>query len=178
MYIGDFNRVKGYRSLAAAVAEERHMIQKSNVREAFSVHREHSMETVAVLNDITYINNSVSTTINSTWYAFEETKGPTIWMAGGASVPNDYSIILKHVKKRVRAIICIGIDNTRIQEYFYGRVDFIISAPIMEDAVNYARLIANSGDLVLFSPGSPSFDCYHDYCHRGDQFRRQVIRPL
>jgi UDP-N-acetylmuramoylalanine--D-glutamate ligase len=101
------------------------------------------METVAVLNDITYINNSVSTTINSTWYAFEETKGPTIWMAGGASAPNDYSIVLKHVKKRVRAIICIGIDNTRIQEYFYGRVDFIISAPIMEDAVNYARLIAN-----------------------------------
>jgi UDP-N-acetylmuramoylalanine-D-glutamate ligase len=101
MYIGDFNRVKGYRSLAAAVAEERCLIQKSNVREAFSVHREHSMETVAVLNDITYINNSVSTTINSTWYAFEETKGPTIWMAGGASAPNDYSILLKPILKNL-----------------------------------------------------------------------------
>lgn len=130
----------------------------------------HNMQLVGFVNQVRYINHSASTNVNSAWFAFEQITSPIVWIAGGVDVVNDYTPLISHIKKRVSRIICIGINNYRIHQTFGNIADFIINQECMKDAVRFARLISNPGEVVLLAPACPSFDLYEDYRKRGDAF--------
>jgi len=138
---------------------------------------EHRLEFVLKINGVQYINDSKATNVNATYYALESMDTPTIWIVGGVDKGNDYTELLPLVREKVKAIICLGLDNSKIIETFGNVVDFICETAGAEEAVKVAYKVSEKGDAVLLSPACASFDLFENYEDRGRQFK-DAIRLL
>lgn len=165
-----------YNSMAAALTGKIMKVSNSVIREALSSFTgvEHRLEKVLSIKDVLYINDSKATNVNSTWYALESMKTPVVLILGGTDKGNDYSAIYELVKKKVRAIVCLGVDNRKIHECFEDKVESITDTLSAEDAVRAAAKLACPGDTVLLSPCCASFDLFKNYEDRGEQFKEAV----
>ena len=168
-----------YNSLAAGLAARHEEIRDEVLREAFMTFKSipHRLESVLNIQGVEYINDSKATNVNSAWYALESMEKDVIWIAGGVDKGNDYESLMPLVKKRVKALVCLGDDNLKLQSTFSGVIDVIISTNNMKDAVQSASQLADKGDAVLLSPCCASFDLFQNYEDRGDQFK-ECVRNL
>jgi UDP-N-acetylmuramoylalanine--D-glutamate ligase len=132
------------------------------------------MEKVLSVGGVMYINDSKATNVNSTWYALESIKTPIVLILGGTDKGNDYCPIADLVKEKVKAIVCLGVDNKKIHGFFGDKVAEIYDTLSAEEAVKLAASIAKSGDTVLLSPSCASFDLFDNYEDRGRQFKAAV----
>jgi UDP-N-acetylmuramoylalanine--D-glutamate ligase len=179
MSIYDFalkGKHNAYNTMAASIAATTLGIRKEKIREAVSnFHNlEHRMEFVATVRGVDFINDSKATNVNSTWYALESMQKKTVLVLGGIDKGNDYSLIAELVKEKVKAIICMGTDNTKIKDFFKGLVPVIIEADSAKKAVTESFKLAEKGDVVLLSPACASFDLFKNYEDRGRQFKDSV----
>lgn len=165
-----------YNSMAAAIMGDVLNIKSESIRNSLMNFEniEHRLEPVATVGGVKYINDSKATNVNSAWYALECAKEPVIWIAGGVDKGNDYEQLKDLVRKKVKMIICLGVNNTKIHQAFAGDVDMIMNTTSAEDAVNAAYKMANKGDTVLLSPACASFDLFDSYEDRGWQFKKAV----
>jgi UDP-N-acetylmuramoylalanine--D-glutamate ligase len=165
-----------YNSMAAGIAGRIFDIRKEVVRESFSDFEniEHRLEVVSSVHGIEFINDSKATNVNSTWYALESMDKPTIWIAGGVDKGNDYSELMDLVKKNVKAIVCMGLDNKKIIDAFSEVVPVIVETQSAEEAVQAAYRLGKMGDAVLLSPACASFDLFENYEDRGRKFKAAV----
>jgi UDP-N-acetylmuramoylalanine--D-glutamate ligase len=165
-----------YNTMAASVAGATMDIRKEKIREAVETFQnlEHRMEAVATVRGVDFINDSKATNVNSTWYALESMQKPTILILGGIDKGNDYSLLYELAKDKIKAIVCMGVDNTKIHHAFDSRVPTIVDTASAEGAVNAAFQIAGVGDAVLLSPACASFDLFKNYEDRGEQFKEAV----
>ncbi len=163
-------------SLASGIAARVLEIRNETVRESLTdfVNVEHRMEFVAKVHGIEFINDSKATNINSTWYALESMSKPTVWIVGGVDKGNDYSELAELVKDKVKAIICLGKDNSKIKHAFEGVVETIIETTSAMEAVAYGYRLAMKEETVLLSPACASFDLFENYEDRGKQFKKAV----
>ncbi len=179
MSVDDF-KIKGkhnqYNTMAAGIAAATLGIRKEKIREAVTTFEslEHRMEYVATIKGVEYINDSKATNINSTWFALESMEKPTILILGGVDKGNDYEVLKELVKEKVKAIVCLGLDNRKIHEAFGDEVALMVNTTSAEDAVKAAYHFAEKGDVVLLSPACASFDLFKNYEDRGDQFKKAV----
>lgn len=121
-----------------------------------------------------YINDSKATNVNSVFYALDSIKSPVVWIAGGQDKGNDYKELMPLVREKVKAIVCLGVDNEKLKDAFGNVVDLMVETFAMEEAVKVAYKIAERGDTVLLSPACASFDLFKNYEDRGDQFKNAV----
>lgn len=165
-----------YNSLASGIAGSVIDIRKDTIRESLSDFQgvDHRLEKVVKVRGIQFINDSKATNINSTWYALESMEEPTVWIVGGVDKGNDYSVLFNLVKKRVKAIVCLGIDNEKIHKAFDDKVATILDADSMEKAVKLSYELADKDEVVLLSPACASFDLFKSYEDRGNQFKEEV----
>ena len=163
-------------ALAAGVAARVLEIRKEVVRESLQNFNnlEHRLEMVAKINGIEFINDSKATNINSTWYALESMDKPTVWIVGGDDKGNDYCDLKDLVKEKVKAIICLGVNNEKIIESFSEDYPEIIEVDSAHRAVMQAYKIASKNETVLLSPACASFDLFESYEDRGNQFKKAV----
>lgn len=179
MSIYDF-AVKGrhnqYNAMAAGIAATTLGIRKEKIREAMQTFESlaHRMEQVSIVKGIEYINDSKATNINSTWFALESMVKPTVLILGGVDKGNDYSLIEELITEKVKAIICLGIDNEKIHAAFKDKVAVMVDVNSAEAAVQAAYNVAQKGDVVLLSPACASFDLFKNYEDRGNQFKQAV----
>ncbi len=164
-----------YNTMAASVAGATMDIRKNKIREAVQTFEnlEHRMETVATVRGVEFINDSKATNVNSTWFALESMTKPTVLILGGIDKGNDYQLILDLVKEKVKAIVCMGVDNQKIHEAFDGVVRMVDTGSA-EDAVVTSFQLSVPGDVVLLSPACASFDLFKNYEDRGIQFKQAV----
>ncbi len=164
-----------YNTMAACVAGATMDIRKNKIREAVQTFEglEHRMELVATVRGIEFINDSKATNINSTWYALESMMKPTILILGGIDKGNDYSLIKELIKEKVKAIVCMGLDNKKIHDAFDDSITIMDTASA-EQAVLAAYKLGTIGDVVLLSPACASFDLFKNYEDRGKQFKEAV----
>jgi UDP-N-acetylmuramoylalanine--D-glutamate ligase len=139
------------------------------------VNEAHRMEWVAEKNSVRYINDSKATNVDAVYYALGAIKTPVVWIAGGQDKGNEYGPLMDLVKHKVKALICLGIDNRKLYEAFSTRVYYISETTSMREAVRRAASLASPGDTVLLSPACASFDLFTDYRDRGDQFKHSVL---
>ena len=165
-----------YNSMAAGLSASALHIDAATIAEALSDFRavEHRLEYVCDRKGVRYVNDSKATNVNSTWYALESMTTPTVLILGGKDKGNDYSEILPLVEEKVRAIVCMGVDNSKLLSYFEGKVAEIRSTASIDDAVKACAEIARPGDTVLLSPCCASFDLFHSYEERGRLFKEKV----
>lgn len=165
-----------YNSMASGLASKLLGIRKEAIRESLAGFEsiEHRLEPVLSVYGIQFINDSKATNVNSTWYALENMQTPTIWIAGGVDKGNDYSQLFSLVENKVKAIICLGTDNSKLHAEFDGRVEMVIDAADMDEAVRMAYRMGEKGDSVLLSPACASFDLFENYEDRGRQFKAAV----
>lgn len=163
-------------SLAAAITGKVVNIRKEVIRESLADFKgvEHRLEPVITVYGINFINDSKATNVNSTWYALECMQSRVVWIAGGIDKGNDYSELFEVVRKKVKAIVCLGKDNRKIVEAFKDKVPTIVETSSMEEAVRSAYYLASKGDTVLLSPACASFDLFNNYEDRGRQFKAAV----
>lgn len=168
-----------YNSMAAGISARIAGLRKEKIRESFATFEglEHRLEFVASVRGVDFINDSKATNVNSVWYALESVKQPTVLILGGQDKGNDYGEILDLVKEKVKAIVCMGIDNKPIHDAFDGVVTEIIDTQSAHDAVNAAFSLSEKGDVVLLSPACASFDLFKNYEDRGRQFK-EAVRSL
>jgi len=168
-----------YNSMAAGISARIAGIRKEKIRESFASFEglEHRLEFVATVRGVDYINDSKATNVNSVWFALESMKQPTILILGGQDKGNDYNEIMDLVKEKVKAIVCMGIDNKPIHDAFDGVVENIADTQSAKDAVKAAYALADKGDAVLLSPACASFDLFKNYEDRGRQFK-EAVREL
>ncbi|GAB3009195.1 UDP-N-acetylmuramoyl-L-alanine--D-glutamate ligase [Niabella terrae] len=166
-----------YNTMAGCLTGATMKIRKEKIREAVQTFQnlEHRMEFVATIRGVDFINDSKATNINSTWYALESMEKPTVLILGGVDKGNDYGLLADLVKEKVKAIVCLGVDNKKIHEAFEGLVPAIIDTGSAAEAVHAAFNHAAIGDAVLLSPGCASFDLFKNYEDRGVQFKHAVI---
>lgn len=171
-----FGKHNIYNSMAAAIAARLMDIRKDTVRESLADFQniEHRLEMVAKIHEVEFINDSKATNINSTWYALESMTTPVVWIVGGVDKGNDYSVLNDMVKKKVRAIVCLGKDNRKIISAFSLLVPSITEVSSASEAVKKAYQLSNPGDTVLLSPACASFDRFENYEDRGNQFKKAV----
>jgi len=180
MNVYDFVTLKGkhnqYNTMAAGIAASVLDIRKEKIREAVQTFKslEHRMEFVATIRGVDFINDSKGTNLNSVWYALESMMKPTILILGGIDKGNDYTLIEDLVKEKVKAIVCLGIDNRKIHTAFEKTVPVMVDTKSMKDAVQEAFSLSDKGDVVLLSPGCSSFDLFRNFMDRGTQFKEQV----
>ena len=162
-----------YNSMAAGVAGRILELRKEIIRESLSDFQniEHRLEFVTTVCGVKYINDSKATNINSTWYALESMDAPTVWIVGGVDKGNDYDMLKNLVTEKVKAIVCLGVDNSKIHAAFDGLIETVIDAQSMREAVGYAYKLSQKGDSVLLSPACASFDLFENYEERGRQFK-------
>jgi UDP-N-acetylmuramoylalanine--D-glutamate ligase len=166
-------------SLASGIASRLLEIRKDVVRESLEdfVNVEHRLEFVAKVNGIEFINDSKATNVNSTWFALESMDKPTVWIVGGVDKGNDYSELMDLVRDKVKAIICLGVDNKKLMESFSGVIPTIVEARSAMEAVAYGYRLAKKDESVLLSPACASFDLFENYEDRGNQFK-DAVRAL
>ena len=165
-----------YNSMAAAIAGKVLNIRKDIIRESLADFQgvEHRLEPVITVCGINFINDSKATNVNSTWYALECMETDVVWIAGGTDKGNDYSELFQLVKKKVKAVVCLGKDNKKIIEAFRDKVHTVVETSSMEEAVRTSYYLAAKGDTVLLSPACASFDLFNNYEDRGRQFKNAV----
>jgi len=165
--------------MAAGLASKLLSIRKEVIRESLAGFEsiEHRLEPVLQIYGIEFINDSKATNVNSTWYALESMQKPIIWIVGGVDKGNDYSQLFNLVQQKVRAVVCLGEDNTKLHQEFEDKVDFMIDAASMDEAVRIAYKLGQKGDAVLLSPACASFDLFENYEDRGRQFK-DAVRKL
>ncbi|MBK9732361.1 MAG: UDP-N-acetylmuramoyl-L-alanine--D-glutamate ligase [Chitinophagaceae bacterium] len=165
-----------YNSMAAGIVGSMLDIRKETTREALSDFSalEHRLEWVADVHGIEFINDSKATSVNAVWYAMESIHKPIVWIAGGVDKGNDYSLLIDLVRSKVKAIVCMGLDNRKIHEAFSRSVDMIVNTESMADAVKTAYRLSTNGDCVLLSPACASFDLFQNFEDRGLQFKEKV----
>jgi len=168
-----------YNSMAASIASKLVDIRSESIRQSLSAFENvpHRLEFVARIHGIDFINDSKATNVNSAWYALETADAPLIWIAGGVDKGNDYTKLEELVSQKVKAIICLGVDNAKIIETFGSRVEAIYETQSAEQAVLTAYTIGKKGDTVLLSPACASFDLFESYEERGNKFK-QAVRNL
>ena len=179
MSIYDFalkGKHNAYNTMAASIAASTLGIRKEKIREAVSNFHslEHRMEFVATVKGVDFINDSKATNVNSTWYALESMQKPTILILGGVDKGNDYALVADLIKDKVKAIVCMGTDNSKLIEFFKDKVEQIIEVDSAKKAVNASFKLAEKGDVVLLSPACASFDLFKNYEDRGQQFKESV----
>ena len=163
-------------AMAASTVAHLLKIRKQTIRESLENFQavEHRLENVLKINKVQYINDSKATNVNATYYALESMDAPTVWIVGGVDKGNNYQELFSFVNEKVKAIICLGVDNDKLIETFGGMVDVIVETQFMSEAVKIAYKIANAGDNVLLSPCCASFDLFENYEDRGRQFKNSV----
>ena len=163
-------------AMAASTVAHLLKIRKQTIRESLENFQgvEHRLEQVLKINKVQYINDSKATNVNATYYALESMGTPTIWIVGGVDKGNDYRELFKFVNEKVKAIICLGVDNQKLMETFGDMVDVIVETQHITEAVKIAYKVAESGDSVLLSPACASFDLFENYEDRGRQFKDAV----
>lgn len=163
-------------AMAAATVAQLLRIRKETIRESLESFQgvEHRLEKVLKINNVQYINDSKATNVNATYYALESMEAETVWIVGGVDKGNEYSELTQLVNEKVKAIICLGIDNSRIIAAFGNCVDTIVESQSMDEAVRMAYRLAERGDAVLLSPACASFDLFKNYEDRGRQFKDAV----
>jgi len=168
-----------YNSLAAGIASRILDIRKDTIKECLMDFQgvEHRLEYVTNVHGIEFINDSKATNVNSTWYALESMSKNVIWIVGGKDKGNDYGALQEIVGKKVKAIVCMGLDNRKIHKAFSGSVKVIDDAITASDAVRAAYRLAKPGDVVLLSPACASFDLFENYEERGRKFK-EAVREL
>lgn len=165
-----------YNSMAASIAANLVGIRKESIRQSLSDFENvpHRLEFVARIHGIDFINDSKATNVNSSWYALETVDTPIIWIAGGIDKGNDYSKLLSLVTKKVKAIICLGTENSKLISFFADKVGSIYETQSIEEAVLTAYTIGKKDDTVLLSPACASFDLFTNYEERGNRFKESV----
>lgn len=163
-------------AMAASTVAHLLKIRKNTIRECLQNFQgaEHRLETVLKINKVHYINDSKATNVNATYFALESMNSPTVWIVGGEDKGNDYRELFPFVNEKVKAIICLGVDNKKLIENFGNMVDFIVETQSMKEAAKIAYKIAEAGDSVLLSPACASFDLFKNYEDRGRQFKEAV----
>ena len=166
-------------AMAAATVSQLLKIRKTTIRECLENFHgvEHRLENVLKINNVQYINDSKATNVNATFYALDAMKSATVWIVGGEDKGNDYTELYPLVNEKVKAIICLGIDNTKIINAFGNCVDNIVETQSMKEAINLAYKIAERNENVLLSPACASFDLFKNYEERGRQFK-EAVREL
>ncbi|MGA9212087.1 UDP-N-acetylmuramoyl-L-alanine--D-glutamate ligase [Kaistella sp.] len=165
-------------SLAASIASKILNISNESIRNSLMTFQavEHRLEQVAQINGVTFINDSKATNVNATYFALESMNQPTIWIVGGVDKGNDYTEIENLVKRKVKAIVCLGLDNQKIIDFFKDKKETIYSTSSIEEAVSVSKSLAEKGDTVLLSPCCASFDLFDNYEDRGNQFKKEVLK--
>lgn len=165
-----------YNSMAAGIAGHVLNIRKEVIRESLSDFQgvEHRLEQVLTIRGVCYVNDSKATNVNSTWYALESMDTPVVWIVGGIDKGNDYSELMDLVKTKVKAIICLGVDNAKLHNVFGDLIVPMVDAHSADEAVQQAYKLASSGDTVLLSPACASFDLFENYEDRGRKFKAAV----
>ncbi len=165
-------------SLAASIAGKLLNISNESIRNSLMTFKavEHRLENFAEIDGVKYINDSKATNVNATYFALESMKQPTVWIVGGTDKGNDYTEIEELVKRKVKAIVCLGLDNSKIINFFKDKKDIIVDTSSMEEAVKTAKSLAEKGDAVLLSPCCASFDLFNNYEHRGQLFKEEVLK--
>ncbi|MCK0123680.1 UDP-N-acetylmuramoyl-L-alanine--D-glutamate ligase [Gelidibacter sp. F2691] len=162
--------------MAASTVAHLLKIRKQTIRESLENFQgvEHRLEHVLKINKVQYINDSKATNVNATYYALESMESPTIWIVGGVDKGNNYKELFQFVNEKVKAIICLGVDNEKLMETFGTMVDTVVETQFMSEAVKIAYKLAETGDAVLLSPACASFDLFESYEDRGRQFKDAV----
>ena len=165
-----------YNSMAAAIAGKVMNIENENIRRSLSTFQavEHRLEKVMSVGDVLYINDSKATNVDAAWYALECQTRPVVWIVGGKDKGNDYSPLIELAREKVKAMVCMGVDNHKFHEAFEGVVENITDALSAEEAVKKASSFAKAGDVVLLSPCCASFDLFKNYEDRGRKFKEAV----
>jgi UDP-N-acetylmuramoylalanine--D-glutamate ligase len=163
-------------AMAATSVAQLMKIRKQTIRESLSNFQgvEHRLEKVLKIQNVQYINDSKATNVNATFFALDSMTVPTVWIVGGVDKGNDYSELMPLVREKVKAIICLGVDNKKIIDAFSDVVDMMVEVDNMRDAVNTSKHLAEKGDAVLLSPACASFDLFQNYEDRGKQFKVAV----
>jgi UDP-N-acetylmuramoylalanine--D-glutamate ligase len=163
-------------AMAASTLAHLLKIRKQTIRESLENFQgvEHRLEQVLKINKVQYINDSKATNVNATYYALESMDAPTVWIVGGADKGNNYEELFPFINEKVKAIICLGVDNEKLFHNFGNMVDVIVETQFMSEAVKIAYKVADAGDNVLLSPACASFDLFENYEDRGRQFKNAV----
>ncbi len=164
-------------AMAATAVSQLLNIRKQTIRESMSNFQgvEHRLEKVLKIQGVQYINDSKATNVNSVFYALDSVSAPTVWILGGVDKGNDYDELMPLVREKVKAIICLGVDNVKISNAFNNVVDIMVETTSMTEAVQIAQRLAEKGDTVLLSPACASFDLFESYEDRGKQFKQAVF---
>jgi len=151
-------------------------VSKDSIRESLMSFKgvPHRLEQFLRIQNVNYINDSKATNVNATFYALDSVKSQTVWIAGGIDKGNDYSALLPLVREKVKAIVCLGIDNKKLLAVFGPVVDIIVETQSIDEAVKIAHKIADKKETVLLSPACASFDLFENYEDRGNQFKQAV----
>ena len=163
-------------AMAASTVAKLLKIRKQTIRESLGGFQgvEHRLEKVLKINKVQYVNDSKATNVNATFFALDSMENPTIWIVGGVDKGNDYTELLPLVNEKVKAIICLGVDNQKIINAFGNVIDTIVEATTMAEAVQAAYQLAENNNTVLLSPACASFDLFENYEDRGRQFKEAV----
>ncbi|GEC71122.1 UDP-N-acetylmuramoylalanine--D-glutamate ligase [Flavobacterium flevense] len=163
-------------AMAATSVAKLMKIRKATIRESLSNFQgvEHRLEKVLKIQNVQYINDSKATNVNATFFALDSMNTPTVWIVGGVDKGNDYNELMALVREKVKAVICLGVDNKKIIDAFGNVVDIMVEVNSMSDAVRMAQRITEKGDTVLLSPACASFDLFENYEDRGRQFKDAV----
>ncbi|UZD37098.1 UDP-N-acetylmuramoyl-L-alanine--D-glutamate ligase [Capnocytophaga ochracea] len=163
-------------TMAASVAARLVNIRNNSLRESLKGFKgaPHRLEEVKVVDGVTYVNDSKATNVNSVFYALDTIKTPIVWIVGGQDKGNDYNSLLPYVHEKVRAIVCLGVDNSPIIQSFHNTIGTLVETRSMDEAVKLAQSFAQEGDTVLLSPACASFDLFKNYEERGDLFKAAV----
>ncbi len=163
-------------AMAATSVAKLMKIRKETIRESLSNFQgvEHRLEKVLKIQNVQYINDSKATNVNATFFALDSMTVPTVWIVGGVDKGNDYAELMPLVREKVKAIVCLGVDNKKIIDAFGSVVDVMIEVHSMADAVKMSSRMAEKGDAVLLSPACASFDLFENYEDRGRQFKQAV----
>lgn len=163
-------------AMAAAMAASLLKVRKESIRESLEDFEgaPHRLEPVLKISGVQYINDSKATNVNATYYALDSMQAPTVWIVGGVDKGNDYLDLMPLVREKVKAIVCLGLDNQKIVQTFSNVVDLIVETVGAEEATKVAYKIAEKGDNVLLSPACASFDLFENYEDRGNKFKKAV----
>ena len=165
-------------TMAAGLAATLLKVRKESIRESMIDFEgaPHRLESVLKIRGVQFINDSKATNINATYYALDSMRQPTIWIVGGEDKGNDYMEIMPLVREKVKAIVCLGVDNSKIIEAYSNIMPIIVETRGAEEAVKVAHKLAEKGDTVLLSPACASFDLFKDYKDRGNQFKEAILK--
>lgn len=163
-------------TMAATLVANLVGIRKESIRESIQNFQgaPHRLEKALKIHHVQYINDSKATNVNATFYALDSMSTPVVWIAGGVDKGNDYRELMPLVREKVKAIICLGLDNSAIKDAFGNVVDLLVETYAMSEAVKVAYKIAERGDTVLLSPACASFDLFNNYEDRGNQFKEAI----